>query len=146
MSKYSIKKVWNVLKDANFFTDRVRYFFAKLHKKDYPELMRKLSKYPDIFSEVIHDKDELSLIIPTEIWEKDLSTQFQAEESENDLALITCEVQTEQVTGFLLMTSAILSPNNVGVYVQGAFTTDHIFVEYEDLDKAIKLLNQLKED
>lgn len=144
MSTYSLKQINEVLQNTNFYTDRVRYAFLKLVKEDFTRLLEKLSKYPDIYSEIINDKDELSLIIPKKIWDENFSSDFKALSSMGDVAFITCEVKQETVTGYLLAIVTMLSPHNISVFIQGAYTTDHIFVKYEQLDEALNLLNQLK--
>ena len=145
MGKYSLKNIYQVFKSAQFTSDREKYLLIQLRINHYTPLMQQLKNIKDPFIEVIHDKDELSLVIKQKVWNNQLSKKFTALDQYGPLAMITCEVQEEQVTGFLLMTMSVLSPNNISVYVQGAFTTDHIFVDYKDLEKSIKLLNQFKD-
>lgn len=144
MSTYSLTKVHNVLKDTHFYTDGKHYLLLQFKTSDFSRLIKQIEKLSEPYLEIILDKDELSLIIEERVWNKSLAEQFVALNSIQNLSLITCEVQEDTVTGFLLAIVAILSPNNISVYVQGAFTTDHIFVESQDLDKALKLLEQLK--
>lgn len=144
MGKYSIRQIHDALKETNFYTDKVRYVIVKLDKKIYSSLLQTVSKITHIYLQIIHDKDELSLVVPKEIWEEKLSNKYERIDQTGDLALITCEVKSETVTGYLLTIVSILSPHNIGVFVQGAFTTDHIFVDYKNLNEALELLNQLK--
>lgn len=144
MGRYSIKQIHNSLEGTNFYTDRVKYLVVKLDKKNYSSLLQTISQFTNVYLQVINDKDELSLVTPKEIWEKELSNKYDHINLTGDLALITCEVKKETVTGYLLVIVSMLSPHNIGVFVQGAFTTDHIFVDHKNLDVALKLLNQLK--
>lgn len=144
MGKYSVKKVWEVIDNCNFITDNQKYLFVKLDKSAYSELLQALSEIKNEYVEVINDPEEVSLIVTETTWTQRLQTKFKTLDQYTPLAIITCKVTIEQVTGFLPWTISILSMNNVGVFVQGAYTTDHIFVEYDNLDKALGLLNQLK--
>src|SRR4029079_4544769 len=127
-----------VLSGTNFWTDRKEYLYLKLKAEDYSSLMVDLAAYTKPYTEIINDKDELTLLIARDLWNKNLAKKYVPIASEF-LALITCEVQEETVTGYLLEMLKILSPSGIGVYVQGAFTTDHIFVHYADLDKAMEI-------
>jgi hypothetical protein len=143
MGIYSWNNVSTVLTQVKFTSDKKEYALIKLDRSSYKQLMVTLSSTDNEFVEVILDKEELSLLVETKRWEQ-LSTQFQSQGVISPLAIITCETKIEQVTGFLFATSSVLALNNIGVYVQGAYTTDHIFVDYLNLDKALTVLSQLQ--
>lgn len=144
MGMYSLKNIYEVLAGTNFYTDHKPYVFFQLDKSVYQPLLKELSKHQDVYAEVINDKDELSVILPKDVWESSFASQFNPQQSMGEVALITCEVQQETQTGYLLSLLTILSTHNIGVYVQGAYTTDHIFVSLDQLEEALRLLNQLK--
>jgi hypothetical protein len=144
MGTYSLKNIYNVLKDTHFYTDNQPYIFYKLDKKDFVSLIQKVTQHQDMYSEVLNDKDELTVILPKKVWESDFSAEFTPLKTAPDIALITCELQQESQGGFLLPLVTMLSTHSISVYVQTSFTQDHIFVNFEQLEEALRLLNQLK--
>jgi hypothetical protein len=143
MGIYSPTDINRVIKGTTFYTDRKKYSFVKLNRKDYAKLLDLAKSFTDEYMEIIYDKDELTLITTEEIWTK-LSSNLTPEKIDDPIAIITCEVKEPTVTGYLLAFLQKLSPANVSVFVQGAFTTDHIFVYHKDLEKTIKILEKIK--
>ncbi len=141
MGIYNIEKVKASLAKTRFITDRKKYIFARYDKKYIGELCSALGTIISPFAELIFDNNEVTFIAPYEVW-KSLSLPIPPLKADHPLGLITCDVTEENPTGYLLHVLEVLSPNNIGVYVQGAYTTDHIFVHYDDLDKALNLLHQ----
>lgn len=144
MGMFSFTKIYNSLSGTKFVTDNNQYLMLKLSRDDFPKVTQAISDLSDRYIEIILDKDELTLIVSKQIWDNKLSRLFTASGQEGSLGVITCEVTKPPVTGYLFAILSILSTNNIGVYVQGAYTTDHIFVDYSDLNKSVSLLNQLK--
>lgn len=144
MGQYSHAKIYKVISSTNFNTDGVSYLFGKIDKKYFSDLMKQIANHNDVYIEVINDKDELTIIMPLDLWDSEFGESFALIDRLEDLALITCQVKEETVTGYLLALATILSTHNISIFVQGAFTTDHIFVEQKNLDEALELLNQLK--
>lgn len=145
MGTYTLKNIERVIKNTTFSSNRIKLVFAKYSRESYAPLLRKISELGDqLFSEIILDKDELTLVFPYTIWEEKIKDELPALEIEDPVVAIMCEVTEPTVTGYLLAITEVLSPANVGVYVQGAFTTDHILVDYKDLDRALQLLNDMK--
>lgn len=140
MGKYSEEKINDQLKNTNFTSDRKQFAFIKLPHEDYLKTMGLIKDFTDPFVEMIHDKFEVTLILEVSLWDS-IKELLNPEKVELPLGLITCEVTEENPTGYLLKILEILSPNDIGVYVQGAYTTDNILVHYDDLDIAINLLN-----
>jgi hypothetical protein len=144
MGTYIQTDIEQVIKGTTFWTDKERYVYVKLDRKQYAKLMRSLSLIKDEYVEVIYDRNELTVIVKKSTWDELLKSPFTPLADIIELGLITCDVIESTVTGYLLTLLQTLSPNNIGVFVQGAYTTDHIFVEYKDLDKALELLERLK--
>lgn len=144
MGTFSISDINRVLQGTNFVTDHKKYSFLKLERKDYQKLLELLRQYTDEYVEIIYDKNELTLIIAEDTWTRQISKKITAVKIDEPVAIITCDVQEPTVTGYLLVFLKQLSPANVSVFVQGAFTTDHIFVYHKDLEKALGILNEIK--
>ncbi len=139
MGIYNKDKVRDALAKTRFITDRKEYIFARYDKKYYADICKALLLIDEPFAEIIFDNNEVTLVLPSNAW-KSLALSIQPIKVDYPLGLITCDVTQENPTGYLLHIVEVLSPNNIGVYVQGAYTTDHILVHYEDLDRAIGLL------
>ena len=107
--------------------------------------MSALTGFGDGYVEIIQDRKELTVIILKSVWTQ-LSLTSKPNDQVLDIAIITCDAQEPTVTGYLLEILKYLSPKNIGVYVQGAYTTDHIFVDYHDLDKALLMLDTMKKE
>lgn len=144
MGKYIPTNIDRVIQGTTFFTDRKEYTFVKLDRKEYVRLLSTLSRYTDQYVEVIYDADELTLLILSSTW-SELSKQFTSIGPSISLGIITCHVSEPTVIGYLLELLNVVSPSDISVFVQGAYTTDHIFVEYPNLEKALVILNALKE-
>lgn len=144
MGLYSLKSIYEVLSTTTFYTDRKEYIFLKTSKENYTAIMQDLSSCTDEYIQVINDKDELTVLAPTAVWQQYCGDKYELLDSVKPVALITCSVTKPTVTGYLFILLTTISSHNISVFVQGAFTTDHIFVDYENLDKTLALLNQLK--
>jgi hypothetical protein len=145
MGTFNVDKINETLKATQFITDNLKYGLYKLDKSAYLEVVKVCEQIDsNEYVEIINDKRELSLVVRTEIWDKYFEGKFQKLDSLEPLAIITCDV-AETFTGYLLALVSVLSPNNISVYVQGAFTTDHVFVDTYNLEKALNLLNKLKQ-
>lgn len=145
MGTYIYNNIDRIIKSTTFSTDRVQYVFARYERKSYKHLLELLSELGEqYFSEIILDKDELTLVYPYRLWQTEIETRIPHIAVEDPVAIITCDVVEPTVTGYLLAIVEVLSPANVGVYVQGAYTTDHILVDYKDIDRALTILASLK--
>jgi len=141
MGVYDEKLIEACLSDTNFITDGKKYVFAKLPFSDYNTLLSLSPSISDPFFEIILDKNEVTVIVEENIW-KIIEERLNPEKIEFPLGNIICDVTKENPSGYLLKILEVLSPNNIGVYVQGAYTTDNILVDYEDLNKALDLLKK----
>lgn len=145
MSQFSPNEINKVLKATKFTTDREEYAFVKLDRAEYKKVLKEISQITEDYVEVIYDKSELTLIVPMKEWKNKLASKLNFEKLEAPLAIITCDVSIPTVTGYLLALVQKLSPAGVSVFVQAAFTTDHIFVFHSDLDAALGILEKVKE-
>lgn len=141
MGIYDENLIEACLRDTNFITDGKKYVFAKLPFSDYPTVLSFAKSITDPFFEIILDKNEVTVVAEEKIWET-IQGKLNPEEVDSPLGNIVCDVSKENPSGYLLKILEVLSPNNIGVYVQGAYTTDNILVDYDDLDKALELLNK----
>lgn len=144
MGIYRKTTINRVIKGTTFWTDHKKYAFIKLDKSTYRDLLQVLARRNDEYVEVIYDRKELTIIIAKDTWERELERSFKPQDTIISVGIISCDVLESTVTGYLLELLRVISTNNIGVYVQGSYTSDHIFVDYPDLDRALEYLNELK--
>jgi hypothetical protein len=110
-----------------FTVDRSRYVIEKL--KDVPDFSDK------VFS-VIKDKNEVTVVAKEGVELNPLS-------EEKFFKLITFEVTLPfDLTGFLSHVSALLAKKSIPLLAFSAYSTDHILVREEDLDRAVEVLER----
>lgn len=89
------------------------------------------------FANII-DKNEITVII------KQSEIGNWAKKVEKDFRLITFDMTLPfSMTGFISKISAALAKAKIPIFVISAFTTDHIFIKEEYIQKAVKALNKL---
>jgi hypothetical protein len=149
---FDLLNIKKSLSGTLFTTDDIDYVMLKIDKESdsevlnyvYERVIKKKVKY----WQFIKDELELTLFLPNDFFIK-YKDKIPYVEIESDLRKIYCDVSESEigtVTGYLLAVALALSLNDVGVYVQGAFTTDHIFVEKKDIKKSLHLLEDLKQN
>lgn len=93
---------------------------------------------PDSFA-VIVDKNETTVVI-----QEESVKSGDALETERGWKIITFDVVLPfGLVGFMARISSALADAEVGIFVISAFSTDHILVKEEDLDKAVRVLTEL---
>ena len=106
--------------------------------------MSALTGFGDGYVEIIQDRKELTVIILKSVWTQ-LSLTSKPNDQVLDIAIITCDAQEPTVTGIYWKYSNI-SLQKYWCICTGAYTTDHIFVDYHDLDKALLMLDTMKKE
>lgn len=130
---------------TEFVIDDGPYVLASLPLGEYAKAAKLIAEANDPYMEIIRDSSEVSVIVTQATWEAVFLPAFGERPLLAPLAKVFCKVD-ETCTGYLLTILDRLSPNNVGVYVQGAYVTDHIFIHSEDTEKAKQLLADLQAD
>jgi len=112
-----------------FAVDENRYVIAKL------EEVPKFSQ--GIFS-IIKDKNEVTAIARE-------GTDLRSVSEEKFFRLITFNVNLPfDLSGFLSHISSLLSREDIPIFVVSSYSTDHIFVKEEYLDRALGILKENK--
>jgi hypothetical protein len=145
MGAYDQKLLAETIVRTKFVFDDGPYVLASLRLEDYSQAAKLLADVTDPFVEIIRDSSEVSVVVTAATWQHRFVPAFGDRPLLGPLAKIFCNVD-ETCTGYLLTILNRLSPQDVGVYVQGAYVTDHIFIHSEDTEKAKQLLGQLQAD
>lgn len=149
MGVYDRAVIAKTLVHTTFEVDKGPFVLASIPLKEYNRVMEILAALPgESYVEMIRDSEEISIVITQDMWKKYFEKEFGMSDIVAPLIKIFCRVMPEYptCTGYLLAILDRLSTNNIGVYVQGAFVTDHIFVDAENTDKVVQLLTALKTD
>ncbi len=110
-----------------FSVSKSRYIVAK---------MRAVPKFSDDIFAILRDDKEVTVVA-----REGASLETIAEEK--FFKLITFDVKLPfELTGFLSHVSALLSGENIPVLVFSAFSTDHVLVKEDDLEKAVAVLEK----
>jgi hypothetical protein len=122
-------KVEEVLKNTKAYVWKERFAVVKV--ESMPEIS-------DFFA-VVKDKNEITLIID----ERHLN-KLPVLESEGGFRLITFDVTLPfGLVGFISTVSRVLAAKEVSILVVSSFSTDHILVKENDLDRTIKALREI---
>lgn len=145
MGTFSKKVIAETIVRSKFEFSDDTYVLAGIDKIHYQQVLATLQKVTEPFVEVILDEAELSIVVKETVWQEHFAADFPDALKLAPLTKMFCNVD-ETVTGYLLTILGYFSPYNIGIYVQGAYTTDHIFVHSEDLDKARQQVQKLQQD
>ncbi len=114
---------------VKFIVDRNRYVVAKL--KEAP-------KFSDKIFSIVKDKNEVTVIAQEGIELKSIS-------EEKFFKLLTFNIKLPfDLSGFTSYISTLLANEEIPIFVISAYTTDHLFIKEEDIDKTIEVLKKNK--
>lgn len=112
----------------------------KVWKEDFV-IVKSKKFYKNAFAN-INDGHELTVII-----NKNKIKQEDIVKIENDWKLITFNIFLDfSLTGFISKISSALAEANISIFVISSYSTDHILIKKENLDKTLKVLKKLELD
>lgn len=133
------------LRQAQLYTDEVEYLMLKLHPRAMIAAAGVLAEVADPFTALVVDKDEVTLIIPSEVLEEFEGRLGGAEQSAV-LRLITFDLELPPtLTGFMALVAQLLAEANIPIIPLGAYSRDHVLVAASDFDKAWQTLKAYSE-
>jgi hypothetical protein len=110
-----------------FSVDENRYLIAKL---------KEIPKFSDKIFAIIKDKNEITAIFRE-------GANLQTVSEEKFFRLITFDVKLPfDLTGFLSYVSTLLANENIPIFAISAYSTDHILIKEEYLNKAKEVLKK----
>jgi len=113
--------------NVKFIVSSSRYFIAKL--KEVPE-------FSDRFFAIIKDDKEVTVVAKE-------GTKLKSTSEERFFRLITFDIVLPfSLTGFLSHVCTLLSSEEIPILAFSAYSTDHILVNEENLDKAVEALEK----
>lgn len=95
------------------------------------------------FSTLIVDKDEVTLVLPTESWAV-LREQFSEAEAAEGYRLITLDLPLELgLVGYIAKLTETVARAGASLLVFSAYQRDHLLVPADDFDRAMEALEAL---
>ena len=109
----------------------------KIWEENYSVIQAK--SIPPHFVALIQDHNELSVVAPTGSTPAPLIIKEEA-----GWKMLTFEaVLPFELVGFLAAVSTVLAEENISIFALSSYSTDHLMVKAEHLDKAISKLQTL---
>lgn len=137
--------VEEALNAATLYSDDYVYRFVKLPVKGITAAAGVIAEAGNPFSALLFDKDEITLMIEDEDFEHYKKRLLGHEVSAIKYRLITFDIELEPtLVGFMAYISSALAEADISLMPFAAYSRDHIFVNVDDFDKAITILNELK--
>lgn len=137
--------IQEVLSAATFYSDDMEYAFIHLPANAITAAAGVVAEIGGPFCVLIVDKDEVSLLIPTDALEefgKRLPGHIRTSET---YSLITLDIALEPtLTGLMARISSALAEASIPIFPYAAYTRDHIVVPSQYKQKALDVLAKLK--
>lgn len=133
------------LQNAVLYSDDYIYRFVKLPVNAITAAAGVIAQAGNPFSALLLDKDEVTLMIEDEDFHEFKKRLLDHEVSEVRYRLITFDIELEPtLIGFMAQVSTALASQNISLMPFAAYSRDHIFVNEDDFDRAITILENLK--
>ena len=135
------------LANLTIFSDERNYSIIKLPARAITVAAGIVAEISDPFAVLIVDKDEVTLVIPTEL-EPEFDRRIPASASSiPPYRLITLDQELDpELTGFLAAIGRVLADAGIPILAFSAASRDHILVPSDRYDQAISALDKLKSD
>jgi len=113
---------------------------VKVSEEDFA-IVKSRKVYLDAFANIKDDKETTVIIEENKINKKDIIN------IEGGWNLITFDTVLDfNLVGFIAKISGAFAKENISIFVISSYSTDHVLVKRQDLDKAIEVLHKLGVD
>jgi hypothetical protein len=137
--------VEQALQQAKLYTDNTLYSLIHLPSNGIMAAAGVLAQVGEPFGALIADKDEVTLVIPSELVAEFSNRLRDRRVGEAEYRLITFDVVLEPtLTGFMARIAAALAEANVSILPFAAFSRDHLLVPAAQFDAAWDTLKKLQ--
>jgi hypothetical protein len=143
--------------NGTLYSDQEIYKFLKLPTAASSSILQAMSKLPTkqdnnnqaaVFQAFMVDKDEITVMLPSfhfDELQKDIA-DIEYEVGPISYRIITFDVVlAPTLVGFMAVVTRTLADANISVLPFAAYSRDHIFVSEADFDRALLVLNRLKD-
>jgi len=134
-----------ILQQAELYSDEQLYNFIKLPANAIMLAAGIVAETGMPFCAMLVDKDEVTLMLPSEAADQFSKRLRDAEISSTMYRLITFDIELDPtLIGFIATVGTVLAEAGVSIMPFAAYSRDHIFVPEDQFDRAIKTLEALK--
>jgi len=144
----TIQNVDDVIKNAPLFSDNRDYSLIQLPSRAILVAAGILAEVADPFSAIVVDKDEVTLIIPTELvveFNTRLERISDHQITQEPYRLITLDIVLDfDLVGLMARVAQALADAGISILPIAAFSRDHILVPAAEYGKAVSALEHLK--
>lgn len=139
--------VEQILKTANLYTDDRDYVVVKLPSGAIMAAAGVVAEIGEPFCALIADKDEVSLVIPSEALD-DFAPRLRGYiATPKNYRMITFDLELEmELVGFMAKIAGALAEAGVSILPLAAYSRDHILVMSDQINIAMAALEKLKSD
>ena len=119
----------NSFRNATLYTDDKKYRIVRAPATAILAGAAILAELAEPFSALIADKDEITLILPADVWSHVASRLPEHATLPDDYRLITFDLVLESdLVGFMALVSRLLAEAGVSILPVAAYSRDHILV------------------
>lgn len=134
-----------ILASADLYTDNIEYAVIRLPAKAITLAAATVAEIGEPLLVLIADKDEVTLVIPSEAVEDFQTRLHDFPQSPQKYRLITFNIELDfDLIGFMALVSTALANAGVSILPIAAFSRDHILVPANQIDTALNALQRLK--
>jgi hypothetical protein len=129
-----------IFAETKLYIDEAEYVVVGFPLERVEGALALLPEVAQPFLTAVVDRAEVTLVLPWDTWQplRDETDQF---EEARGYRLITFELPADLgVVGFIATLSNLLAEAGVSIFSVSAYTHDHMLVQEEDLDQAVKVL------
>jgi hypothetical protein len=131
----------HVIGQTRLYTDGRAYVVIRVPLDEVYEGTAMLAKMAEAFSAAIVDKDELTLVLPEDIWEE-VQDDLDWDQELLGYQLITFDIALELgLVGYLATLTNVVAEAGVSMLAFSAYQRDHLLVPVSDFDRAWSALN-----
>lgn len=138
-------RIQTILNDTQLYSDTTYYRFIKLPVNALTAAAGIMAEAHTAFSALLFDKDEISVLLDEQDYAAFQQRLAGYTVSDIRYRLITFDVVLEHdLVGFMAVISSALAEAGISILTFAAFSRDHVFVNDDDHEAALQVLENLK--
>lgn len=138
--KTEVKNLWRQTK-LRLWPER--YWLISVAPEQLTLAAQTLRQVTSSFAALVLERDEVSLTLPEEAWQK-CSAQFVNAKVAGPYCALTFDLNIElSVSGYLLPAAERLAEAGISIVPQCAFLKDHLLLQEEDTVRAMAIMQQM---
>lgn len=132
----------HVLAQTELRTDDREYVIIDVPLEEYREAIELFAELGAVFSTAVIDEDELTLVLPFDVWDEARDDIAAAGEADG-YRLITFDLTLELgLVGYLAMLTDVLAEEGIAIFAVSSYQRDHLLVKEMDFERAWAALEE----